>query len=274
MKSLVSLLLLLACSAPAVAETPEVPDHYTKESRQWFQTVERGQTLRVINEFGRIYGRFGGYENKAEILATFQRLETDKPELTVAFTPTESGLEVRVGPVAAADDVSPASAKDFVTRDRIDLVVFVPLEVTLDAETRSDLIAVKKLKSDFSAKSFKGDLQIRSVEGHVRAATERGQISATLETGVTDKPQELTTVTGDIEVHLWQDAKMDVRLATSGEISTDFSLAIEYRDQEEPGKYGRATVGQGGPELNLRSKRGRVRLLRLPKGFVPADDQD
>ena len=274
MKSIVWFLLVLACGTPAVAETPEVPDPYTKESRQWFQTVERGQTLRVINEFGRIYGRFGGYENKAEILATIQRLETDKPELTVSFTPNESGLEVRVGPVAGPDGVTPPAAKGFETRDRIDLVVFVPLEVTLDAETRADLIAVKKLKSDLSAKSFKGDLQIRSVDGHVSAATERGQISATLETGVTDRPQELTTVTGDIEVHLWQDANMNVRLATSGEISTDFSIDIEHRDQEEPGKYGRATVGKGGPDLSLRSKRGRVRLLRLPKGYVPADDQD
>lgn len=270
-------LLSLACLTSAwaqAAEPPDVPEGYSKKTQQWFQTVERGHTLRVVNPFGRIYGRFGGYENKAEILGTVQRLESDKPELSVTFKELNGDLEVRVGPVAGKDGSPPPAAQSFKTRDRIDLVVFVPMEVTLDAETRDDLIAVKGLKGNFSGKSFKGDLQIRSVGGHVEATTERGQISAHLGTDVTDRPQKLTTVTGDIEAYLWADANVNVRIATSGEISTDFSLEIEHRDKEEPGKYARATVGKGGAELSLLSKRGRVRLLRLPERYEPDDDAD
>ena len=45
---------------------------------------------------------------------------------------------------------------------------------------------------------------------------------------------------------------MTVSIATSGEISTDFSIEIEHRPFEEPGK------------------RGRVRLLRLQRQFHPS----
>jgi hypothetical protein len=81
----------------------------------------------------------------------------------------------------------------------------------------------------------------------------------------------MTTETGEIEVYLWEDADLDVRIATSGEISTDFSIDIEHRRFEEPGKHAVATVGKGGAELALRSKRGPVRLLRLQKYFKPND---
>jgi hypothetical protein len=90
-----------------------------------------------------------------------------------------------------------------------------------------------------------------------------------LENGVTAEAQQLSTITGDIEVYLWEDAGMEVDIKTSGEISTDFSIAVEHRRFEEPGKHATAIVGGGGPGLSLYSKRGRVKLLRLQKDFKP-----
>jgi hypothetical protein len=108
---------------------------------------------------------------------------------------------------------------------------------------------------------------LRNVEGGVDVFSERGKTTALLESGVTDGDQRFESVTGDIEVTLYEDAAHDVRLATSGRISTDFSLEIEYRRFEEPGKYGKAVLGGGGPGLIMTSKRGALALLRQQKFF-------
>ena len=251
----VSLLAFFVNLAPA--ESPPVEDSWQKNTHQWFEEIEPGGTVRVLNPYGNIYARFGGYEDQVEILATVQRLEGDLPKLEVGFRQVEGGgLDVTVAPAAAGTGQ---------TRDRVDLVLFVPQGAELHARTESDRIEVKGLEGDLVAESIKGDIWVRKIKGSVRAKTERGQISAMLESGVTAAAQELSTRTGEIEVHLWEDARATVHVSTSGEISTDFSISIEHRRHEEPGKHAVATVGQGGPKLALYSKRGRVRLLRLQR---------
>lgn len=264
-----ALACLFACALlVAVGHTSgdeSVRDEFSrKDSTQWFETVEPGQTVRVVNLFGDVYARFGGYESKVEILATSQRLEASLPELEVRFDRGDHGLDITVGFAGEVDEGTE-------TRDRIDLVVFIPEGVSLEARTGDGLIDIKKLKGDVLASSLKGDLRVHSVAGRVSAKTARGDITATLATGATTERQDLTTQTGDIEVWLWEDADMNVSLATSGEISTDFSLEIEHLRFEEPSKHAVAVVGRGGPELTLRSKQGRVRLLRLQKSFKPEE---
>lgn len=236
---------------------------FEKSNSVWFEKIEPGGRVSIDNPYGNIYARFGGYENEVEIMASIQRIDTGKPALQVRRTPVDGGLKISV---AAA-----GSAGGEARRDRIDLVVFIPQGMTLDARTEKDYIEAKGLKSDVKASSVQGDIYIRSITGRVEAETSRGRIYAALETGVTQQQQNFSTVTGEIEIHLWEDAVMQVDLATSGEISTDFSLRIEHRRFEEPGKYGTATLGEDGPRLTLRSKRGQIRLLRLQKDFKLTD---
>lgn len=233
-----------------------------KRSSQWFRSVPPGGTLRVVNPHGDVYARFGGYDDRAEILATHQRLETELPELEVRFEPSDRALELSVG--FARPFVEPVE-----TRDRVDLVVFVPREIALDVETRDGAIEVKKLQSDVTAATAAGDVTIRSVQGRVQAKSGRGDLAVTLATGATSEPQRLATETGALAVWLWEDADFDVHLRTSGEIATDFSLEIEHRRTEEPSKHAVAVVGRGGPRLELSSKQGNVRLLRLNRHFRP-----
>ena len=247
------------------SESPPVEESWQKNSHQWFEQIDPGGRLRVINPYGNIYARFGGYENEVEILATIQRINTEIPELEVARVRTEGGLDVTVLPAATEAGSEPSAGVERL--DRTDLVIFVPKDVTLEARTEDGRIEVKGIKGDLEAVSVKGDLWIRGVDGYVRARTDRGQVTATLETGVTTELQRISTVTGEIEVHLWEDADMKVSVATSGVISTDFSMKISHRRFEEPGKIAVATVGKGGPGLDLSSKRGPILLLRLPRHF-------
>jgi hypothetical protein len=248
---------------PALTEDPD-PDF--KQSANRVEKIRPGGTLRVRNPFGNIYARFGGYENQVELLSTTQRLERDLPELRVDLQTGPDGMEISVDFELKADQTAPPQDG---TRDHVDLVVFVPQGVTLDIETRLGSMEVKKLKSDLIASSIAGDMMLKSIKGRVRAKSERGKITAIIESGMTSLPQDIVTSTGDIEVHVWEDSQFNVELATSGVISTDFSLEIEHRRFEEPAKIGRAVLGDGGPVLKLHSKQGRVQLLRMQRDFSP-----
>jgi hypothetical protein len=259
--------LLALPGAPLAVAPPTETESWEKTTSQWFETLEPGGTVRVINAFGSIYARFGGYEGRLEILATRQRIDRDLPELEIRRRHTGGGFELTVGPAGEA----PAAAPERKRRDRVDLVLFVPKGFVLDARTEGGGIEAKGLRSDLVARSSTGDIRVRSVQGHVRLESAGGQVSATLETGATGEAQEIRTETGEIEVHLWEDADFQVEIATSGEISTDFSLHIEHLRFKEPGKHATATIGRGGPALTLLSKRGPVRLLRLQKDFKRQD---
>jgi hypothetical protein len=118
---------------------------FEKITSQWLEPIEAGGTLSVVNMFGNVYARFGGYENQVEILATAQRLESELPELRVDRKPVEGGLEVVVGPAAAntggvGGSTAGRVAKQFETRDRVDLVVFVPQGATFEVRTGDGLI--------------------------------------------------------------------------------------------------------------------------------------
>jgi hypothetical protein len=253
-----SALIVASASHPAAQEAP--PEQgWVRDDGRWVETVTPGGTLRVINPHGDIYARFGGFDPQAEVLATIQRLDPELPQLQVRIERPEDDLLVVRS--AYPDDAGQGR------RDRVDLVVFVPQGTLLDAQTERGLIEAKNLKSDLLVRSVSGDVRIRGIAGRVQAKSERGAISAVLETGMTVLGQDVATETGDIELYLYEDADLEVRIATSGEISTDFSLDVEHRRFEEPGKRAVAQAGKGGPRLDLTSKRGRIRLLRLPRHF-------
>lgn len=262
-------LVLLAVSlSPLVAgESQQAKEPWKPATRQWIETVAAGKRLKLVNPHGDIHVRFGGYENKVEIVATIQRLEESLPELTVTFRRDEAGLEATVGPQAPSEPAAPAAPGTSKTRDRVDLAVFVPKGVALHARTEAGRMDIKGLESDLDAESVKGEIGIVKVKGRVQARSESGEISITLETGATRESQEFSTRTGDISVHLWEDANLTARIATSGEISTDFSLQVERNRFKEPGKHALAVIGKGGPELSLASKRGNIHLLWLPRHF-------
>ncbi len=250
---------------PASAEdvAPFEEETFRKENERWIENVETGKTIYVVNPYGNVYARFGGYDNELELLAAIQRLDPSRRQLEVVRSRTDGNLRIEVK--EKADDRADAQA----TKDRIDVVLFVPLGSTLDAQTEFGLIEVKGLKSDLIATSLTGNMRLRGIRGRIQAKSARGEISAALVTGGTTDGQEFTSETGDIEIYLEEDADIDVHIATSGEITTDFSLQIEHRRFEEPGKYATARVGEGGPKLSVRSKRGRAKLMRQIKPYKP-----
>lgn len=253
---------ILLCH-PAAAVTS-----FKRTTSQWFETLEPGGLLLVDNPFGNVYARFGGYDNRVELLATFQHLDPDLPDLEVRREHVRGGLEVRVVDEGGGSQAGPTPSR----RDRVDLVVYVPSGVPLQVRTVKGDIEAKGLEGSFKATSTAGNVTVRKIHGPIGIETRRGKITATLLTGATSDPQILETETGEIQVHVWEDADLKVDIATSGEISTDFSLEIEHLRFQEPGKRARAIIGAGAAELRLASKQGPIRLFRLQKDFHPDED--
>lgn len=87
---------------------------------------------------------------------------------------------------------------------------------------------------------------------------------------------DVQTQTGDITLIADKDDHLGVELATSGEITVDFSITIDYHHHEEPAKRGLITTGPKDtgetPVIRLSSRQGAIRVLRSrPRGaFEPS----
>ncbi len=264
-----------AGSAPIAVSTPAPADSSAAaapapERFSWTGKLGAGAPLIVRNPHGDIRARFGGTAGKVEVLAVLQHLTKADPPLRVMIGETAGKLTVTVGYPAAAGKSAPASAAASAPAtlpppagrpDRADLVVFVPKGTLLDVESGAGLVEAKGLESDVTAHSDKGEIWLR-VSGRVEARSERGSLTVFLDPAE-KRPQRLETLTGDITAHIREGASLEIEAATSGEITTDFSLRMERRPQEEPGKRAFVKVGSGGARLALSSKRGTIRMLWL-----------
>jgi hypothetical protein len=72
----------------------------------------------------------------------------------------------------------------------------------------------------------------------------------------------LSTTTGPITLYLDPQASVAVDLATSGEITVDFSVFIDYVYHQEPAKLGKVVIGDGLTSARVNSRRGHISVLR------------
>ena len=68
--------------------------------------------------------------------------------------------------------------------------------------------------------------------------------------------------TGAITLWVPPSVEPAVEVATSGEITVDFSITIEYLRHQEPEKLGRIEPGAGASWAQLRSRQGSIRVLK------------
>lgn len=90
--------------------------------------------------------------------------------------------------------------------------------------------------------------------------TQRGNIEAA---GLFASPLELETNSGNITLRVPAASNLAVELATSGEITVDFSVSIDYRHHQEPSKQGRIVLGSAAGSVRLSSNTGSIRVLKL-----------
>ncbi len=217
-----------------------------------------GQAIQVDNAYGSVYMRFGGYEDQLDIRSTVQQPDG---AAEIAFEPVARDGRFEVVP-RLPDGVALAEGQ------RIDLVLYVPKAHAVTVRTRAGVIESRGVKSDLDLSTDSGEIAVRGTDGTLQARTVDGRIEVTLEDNARPGSiQRLTSRTGSVAVNVSDKLNAEVRMSTSQQFSTDYSLTVERRDGQEPNKIATAVVGTPGSgkdkaQVVLESLVSEVRLMR------------
>ncbi len=244
-------------SAAAAEQTPAETMREPQRRDQSF-TLPQGQPIQVDNPYGSVYLRFGGYEHQLDIRSTVQQPDGAPP---VSFQP-----EARDGRFAVAPQLPQGAS--LAEGQRIDLVLYVPKDHSVTVRTAFGVIESRGVKSDLDLGTESGEIAVRGTAGTVQARTGDGRIEVTLEDRApSGSIQRLTSRSGDVAVNVSDKLDAEVRMATSQQFATDYSLVVEHRDGQEPNKVATGVVGapkagKDRAQIVLESLVGEVRLLR------------
>jgi hypothetical protein len=215
--------------------------------------------LEVRNDFGDVRARRAG-DRRIEASALVQRLDADPAG--VGFTVERHGPVVALVvayPPGRVRDADPNPPKD--SYDRLDLVVFVPEGVALQAETLRGRIEIRGLKSDIEASTLDGPLSVVTT-GTVRARSATGAITAVVEPAALAHPEQgpmlFESGTGAITVTVPERAPIDLRAETSGPLSSE----IRMRRKEGPRTRAWKASGHSRRLVLVRSDAGAIQVLR------------
>ncbi|WP_420127031.1 DUF4097 family beta strand repeat-containing protein [Longimicrobium sp.] len=152
---------------------------------------------------------------------------------------------------------------------RIDFTVRVPAGVKFASRTVAGDVNATGLRSAVDVATVSGDVTV-STTGTARAATVSGDVTATF--GETDgEDMDFASVSGNVILRLAGNVGAEVSAQTlSGEIESDFDLRMRGEDEDdddgfhiEIGSAASGTIGRGGPELNVNTVSGDIRLERV-----------
>lgn len=141
--------------------------------------------------------------------------------------------------------------------------VRVPAGVELRARAVNGNVAATGLRGDVHATTVNGNVEV-STSGSARANTVNGSIEASLGR-VGSGDLSFHTVNGGIEVALPEGAGAHVRAETvNGDFDTDFALTIQgnVTTRRWGPKKIQGTIGDGGPEIELKTVNGSIRLRK------------
>lgn len=245
----------------AAALSPETaPEASDPDPEEWL--VERTETRRavaaegpvsVVNPYGNVILRAGN-EGEVMALGLAQRHRDDPRRAEVSLVEDGGGVAVRVAYPALA---MPEPVEGW-ERRRVDLTVMVPPEAPVSVETDGGDVEARGLRAPLRIETGRGHVRAR-VGGEVVAVSEHGELLVQFLSTRWAGPSRLTTKTGPITAELPAGGNAHVRFATAGPLTTDYSVQIE-RDAASGRKNGSATVGDGGPLLEIESDRGAITL--------------
>jgi len=221
-----------------------------------------GQPIVIENPYGSVYLRFGGYEHEVGIHSTLQQ------------PPGAAAIEFRSGEQDGNYLIAPRLPEGVTLAEgqRLDLVVYVPEKHPVTVRTERGDIESRGVKSDLDLKTVAGNIAARGTEGTVQAETGEGSIeTAFAESAPPGSKQRLTTTTGNIVLGVTDQLDAIVRMASSGQFATDYSIEVTRHPGAEPNKDARAMIGAPKAEVMLESRRGEIRLLRRAE-YLPTDE--
>ena len=256
--SLISPTLWAAALSTGASAQQETQTMQEPQRRDDSFKLPAGQAIQVDNPYGSVYLRFGGYEHQLDIRSTVQQPDG---AAVITFLPMARDGRFNVAPLLPEGVV-------LAEGQRIDLVLYVPQAHPVTVRTAAGVIESRGVKSDIDLTTDSGEIAVRGTDGTVQARTGDGRIEVTLEDRARPgSVQRIVSRTGTVTVNVSDKLDAEVRLSTSHQFSTDYSLAVEHRDGQEPNKVATAVVGapksgKDKAQLVLESLVSEIRLQR------------
>lgn len=244
----------------AAGAAPEAQPDFQIVRLDFAASLASGEDVVIDNPYGDVRLRFGGYEHAIETHAVAQQPLLATP---IALQPVTEGPHYLITPRLPAGTL-------VADRQRLDLVVFVPLGHAVSVRTERGTIESRGIRADIDLKSSAGDIAIRGTQGSVSAETGAGSIEASLGKAPAGSRQRLATTSGNIIVAVADSLDARVEMATSAPFATEYSLQVTPRPGQEPNKQAVAVVGEDRANVSVESRRGEIRLLRW-SGFTSTD---
>lgn len=173
--------------------------------------------------------------------------------------PEELAAEVEV--VAAPGRLSSEGPR---TRGRtsweVSYRIRVPVGTNLDLITTNGAIHVAGVQGVVEARTTNGSIRLQDLTGAVRAQSTNGGVEASFSQGARlQSDTELRTTNGSVTLSIPEGSSARLEASTTnGGITTDFPITVQ-------GRVGRSlsgTLGDGGPEIRIRTTNGAIRIRR------------
>jgi DUF4097 and DUF4098 domain-containing protein YvlB len=246
--------IAVACGVLLSAAAQARRIHETAYEFRYEGVVTAGRTVEVRGVNGNVTAEPSA-SGQVEVIAHKSGDLSDPADVRVQVTEDESGTRVCVL-YPEVDRFSDSGASDV----QVDITVRVPDGVKFVGRTGNGSVAATQIVSGVEAHTVNGHIQIAD-SGPSAATTVNGSIKVSLAAPAVRAKSRYSTVNGDVEVGLPQKARARVKARTRNgaiEIYAGRSLRASSHDTWE------ADVGGGGPELNIESVNGTVRLRERP----------
>ncbi len=230
----------------------------------WHGPLAPGQLIEIKGVNGSIRAEKASGTEVVVEANKFAR-HSDVQSVTVQVVPHADGVTICAvyqSTSGRPNECAPGSGGRMNTNNndvRVEFTVRVPAGVAFTGRTVNGEVEADSLAGDVTAHTVNGKIRI-STSGWAEAKTVNGSISARVGQTAATRPIELETVNGGIDLELAASANATLHASTvNGHISTDFPLMIRGRFS---GREISGTIGQGGPELNLKTVNGSIELRR------------
>ena len=241
----------LFCSAASVS--------VQAQDFQWRGRLTPGQTLEIKNINGDVHA-VAASSGDAEVTATKTAHDSNPDDVRIEVVPHAGGVTIcAVYPGGDCEAGSGGRSRSQNNDTTIRFDVHVPAGVNFGGRTVNGSVEAESLSGDAEGHTVNGSVRM-STTGLALANTVNGSITVTM--GRADWPNgaKFSTVNGSITLHVPSSLSAELRASTlNGQIETDFPITVTG---EMSRRRLRGTIGSGGPQLNLSTVNGSIKLFR------------
>lgn len=272
-----TLVLALLVAAPALAAAQDRDrDRDASRDREsskgpdftWDGRMEKGRTLFVRNLNGAIrVTKADG--DRASITATKRWRRGDPADVRIEQVKTSANGDILVCAFwvenASCDERGYHSRGDGGWRRNrndvsVEFVVKLPAGVRVVVSSVNGEVSVEDATAEVEATSVNGSVWAASNGGPVEASTVNGDVRARMGQR-NNRDLRFSTINGTVIVQVPENADAELSMSTvNGSVSSDFPVTISGK--LNPRRLN-ATLGKGGPAIEMKTVNGDVRLRRV-----------